>query len=248
MAIINIRVWARKAHRRLGIGCMIVLLGLSVTGIILNHPDTYKLHDDFIPYWMADLFYQSEFPEIRSYPANESWLSQMNDALYFNGTRVAECPGKFTGAVSNGDRYAASCAHLFHVLDGDGALVDTVLLSERPLDDRASATICEGELCIFEGGKSYRYAPDEENVWADARGYSTFAIARQEPKEVRRRMVEPEIEGQFSWQKVVEDLHSGQLGGAWGVLIVDTTWVFTIIICITGLYIWIFQLRRTTWD
>ena len=241
----SIKIWSRKAHRRLGLGCLLVLLVLSVTGFIQNHPETFQLHDDYLSYEMSEFFYGSEFPEIKSYEVDDAWLSQMEETLYFNGVSTGTtCNDRFAGAVYTGEKYGVSCGTGIVLLSNSGEFEQYFPLTSTPLDYISYVSVCGGRLCISAYGGSYRLDMDSDQLWVAAEANHTVHISSREPQEIRKLMIGDRVHEQYSWEQFVIDLHLGNFGSGWGIIILDLTWISLFIISCTGLYIWLTQIFR----
>lgn len=244
----SVRIWSRKVHRRMGVGCLLLFLILSVTGFIQNHPETFQLDNNFLSYRMSKLFYGAEFPTTKSYLVGEEWLTQMNEELYLNGTLAAPCGGRFSGAVFTGRLYGAACGDSLVVLSSIGELIETIPSTDTPLNSIAYVTLCEGDICISGEGLTYRLNLNSTQKWEQTGTYSIFHIVKSEPGDIYRGMVEELMRDKFSWQQLVRDIHLGNFGSGWGIIIMDLVWYFLFMMSCTGLYLWITQAFRKRAD
>ncbi|MYM63247.1 PepSY domain-containing protein [Pseudomaricurvus sp. HS19] len=225
-------------HRRIGLFAMAFLLLISVTGILLNHTSSLHLGSQPVRQpWLLAL-YGLDLPDIRSYQVGEQWLA--GDALgqlYLQGEPLSQCNGSLQGAVALGDLVLLACTRELLLLTATGEVVERLdgdFGLPLPL---SAAGQCGDRVCLRSQGQAY-LVDLEQLQWLPAVDAAVqWGEPGLAPAELRKRL-RAHLASPLSWEKVVQDLHSGRLFGSLGVLLFDLLGVLFIFLALSGLWLW----------
>lgn len=106
------------------------------------------------------------------------------------------------------------------------------------------------ELKHEKGRLLYKIKSSSGEVLVDA--HTREAVTREHDSPKIKGNEEPSIlasqekrhRSGIDWAKMLKDLHTGKIGGWAGKLVVDFTALILVILCLTGLYLWLIPLLR----
>lgn len=229
-------------HRRMGLVSALFVILLSSTGLILHYSaelglDARQINSDTLLSWYG----MEAPPPAEAYPAGEAVVARVESALYFDERRL---PGNYDSlrgvATTNFGFVVASSGQL--VLLTDRGEVIEVLGSghgvPRPIQRLGRSR--NGDIIIEIPGRLLRAdvdsldfqpysAPVEGLRWSESIALPQ-ALARDISRDYAASML--------SWERLLLDLHSGRLLGAFGVLLVDIMAILFLLMALTGVWIW----------
>ena len=239
MARPSLRFTFLRWHRRIGAGAAIFLLLISVTGLLLNHTNDLGL--DRMPLQNAWLrahygLEPSEASAAVPHTLAGRPLTAKDGQLWLGDSRVSDC-SHLVGVMSRREEVLVVCADRLVLLTPDGQLIDqadslrgipsglsayseqgdTILLKTADtslgvnLSDLSVKTVAAGPDVKWQG-----YAPAGNALVGDA-----AALAKT-----------------ITWERVVQDLHSGRLFGKMGVWVVDILGIAAILLAASGLLLY----------
>ena len=173
--------------------------------------------------------------------------SDVRAAEHF-GTRIAgRVRGELNGAVYYRDMYLVATSKHLHIFTKDGDLVET-------LDHSAGLPTRIERLGITSAGEIT--VDDGANYWLADAGLlnwtQTVAIMRVEWSRIRvlsqaenRQLAELAPGAGPSWERVLQDLHSGRLFGTVGTIVIDLTGIVILLLAVSGFITLLMRKRRS---
>lgn len=240
------RWWVRRWHRWLGAVFALPLLWLCITGLLLQHRDTFGLQDRKVSSeWLLKRYGQIPEGDPKGVKAGRFEVSEWNEVLFLD-EKVLDESGVLVGAVAKPAEVVLATRQGLFVYDAQGAYLDR--LGEESLPGVPVERIGlrgASEVMIEVGGKMFRIddsfldysevEADEEVSWSEV---SVASAARS-----RLQGVLAEGAG-FTWDRVITDLHSGSLFGSFGKFLVDLTGIAVMVLTLMGLRL-LFRRRAT---
>ena len=219
-------------HRGAGVAAAVFLVFLLLTGVPLQFSAALNLGGRHVgTAWLLD-WYGMEAPA-------EVWVSgpavNVGDTLFLDGRAAATLAG-FRGAVTvNGVVAAAGAREIVLLETGSGTEIDRFHFAAgverigRQGDTLVVATgsgieVADAALVNFSPGAA---AP--EVAWADPTAAAAPLAARHRAQ-FRQRML--------SVERLLQDLHSGRVLGATGVLLIDLASAVLAFMAVSGLIMW----------
>lgn len=238
----------RKHHKWLGIILVFFMLMFCLSGIILNHRPAVSdvnVSRAWLPYWyhyekwnggllrgtLSLRMGEDSVRRVLVYGTGGIWQTD-STAKTFNDFNDGLPEGADKRQIRamvqtpRGDIYALCPFALYLYKDRQGWQEVPFLLDE---DERLSDMVCKGDTLVV-AGRSFLYL--------SVAPYTSFKqIQIKSPKDYR-----PEV----SLFRTVWLLHSGELFGTIGKFVVDAIAAVLVLLCITGLFCWLFpkHIRR----
>ena len=114
----------RRWHRWLGLAVALPVLVLSVTGVLLNHIESFGWSSRPLPPLLAR-WYGAPVPELVSGIALDNrWYAQANDSLFIDGEKSLYCQAPLRGVVQDNGWTVVGCADQLLLLDAQGQQVE----------------------------------------------------------------------------------------------------------------------------
>ncbi|MBD3671265.1 MAG: PepSY-associated TM helix domain-containing protein [Gammaproteobacteria bacterium] len=235
-------------HRRVGVSLLIFIILLSVSGIMLNHTESFHLDERYVQQgWILKLYgIQTADPDT-VYTVDEHYLFALDGDLYLDSEAIASGFGKLIGAMriaetlfvvsdnkilllsDNGDvleQIDGLLLGVFGTIDGLGKSGNKLILS---IEGRAQKLDIE----------SLRLTHIEDSsrvTWARATALND-TMRDELPEQVPRHAL--------SWERVILDLHSGRIVGGWGVWFMDLVAILLITLSLAGAILWYQRISRS---
>ncbi|WP_081640108.1 PepSY domain-containing protein [Simiduia agarivorans] len=232
-------------HKRIGLTLILLLLWLSVTGIFLNHTDDLDLAEAPLGSPVLLRAYGvDKVPATHIQVPSGQWLSQSGDYLYLDGERVSACyPGAFSVAPLQEDVWAVLCDLDILVLARSGQVLERLGASYGIPQPMTALGFCADDLCLKSG--TYYYSLDLDNLrWTllDEPDFSRLPIG-EAPDLVLQHITDRWLSREVNWERLMLDLHAGRVFGL-GPWLMDAVAILTIILCLSGLGIWLAGRKR----
>ncbi len=237
----SLRLFLLRWHRRLGMLAALVVVMLVVTGILLNHTEDLALDEQPVQQPLLLKRYGVELPSFHSYATEAGFLTLVGESrLYLNEREIAYCEAPFTAGLSFQDGLLALCRDQLLLLTNAGEVVER-LGSAYGLPEtiqrvgtvgealwlETSGGLVEADLIslMFEAGE-----PPSAIRWV---GSATL------PPAMEAELVERFLGNDVNWERLLLDLHSGRLFGAWGVIVVDVSAIILLLLALSGAWVWL---------
>jgi hypothetical protein len=234
-----VNVW----HRRLGLVTAFIVMFLAITGILLNHAHRLGLDKRYVQANWVLRWYGFPAPDLLlSYRCGERWVSWSGSQLYVDDQAILQSDTAPIGTSAVKDGLVAVAFPQMVVLVGaSGEIVERMGTESLPGTlRRIGAT--NGALVVQTEHGSFR---SDENMlaWHAAASEASWSQPDEAPPALREQLAKAARGPGLSFERVLQDLHSGRLFGAWGPWLMDAAALAFIVLAATGLCYW--WTRRT---
>ncbi|MGH1372585.1 MAG: PepSY-associated TM helix domain-containing protein [Cellvibrionaceae bacterium] len=238
------RLFFWRWHRRVGLTAALVVVLVSITGILLNHTSEIALGKKPVRQaWLLN-FYGVEIPELIHFKVDDHWISgDSNQYLYLDGRQSAYCNGQLIGAAKVDDLLVAACSNELILMTSSGEVVERLGETYGLPIPLTAIGACAEDLCLQRQGETW-VANLQQLLWESRKQEANWSEASAIPGAVQQIIDDEQLGSDLSWERVVQDLHSGRIFGQWGVWIVDLSALFLMFLSLSGFFLWYQQSRR----
>ena len=232
-----------RLHRKIGFS-VAVFLGLFVcSGILLHHTEKLNLDSSYVSSALIlDYYGFDQAPSaqsIRAFAPNQSSiLVQIDDKVYLNRQSIFNFHGnaeKIVAATDMLQHMAFATQQQIYVFDQTGEFFD-VLDTPYPV---LNMGFIDGKLTI-KGDSEYSALDDNFLTWKSTRPtLHSSTLPWSQPLVLQHDQIveiwQQHRSSLLSWSRVIQDVHSGQIGGWIGNLIADVAAIALLLLAISGL-------------
>jgi hypothetical protein len=226
-------------HRRMGLVSALFVLLLSATGLLLHHSNSLGLDRASVSSAVLLQWYGIEQPAIdRAFAAADATVLQIDRALYFNSQPLAGEYATLQGMVEAPFGFIIATASRLVLLTTTGDVIE-ILGPEHGVPQPVTGLgTSQGDILLRTNSGAYS---------ADVDALSFAELEPQSPNWVQPIVPAVDLaatvarhyaQSLVSWERVLLDLHSGQILGPIGRLLVDVMALVFILMAITGVWIW----------
>jgi hypothetical protein len=227
-------------HRRLGLAGLLLVFILSITGIMLNHTEAFKLDETHIKSDLLLDWYGINPQGLPStFKLNEIWVSQWEQQLFFNGKAFFTHEEALQGIAIIDNIIAIALQHHILLADTDGEVIELFSLNtiaaikKIGLIDNKIALLNEDEQLYLSNSQlsSWKLSNNTSNpVWSQNTNLD----------ETQTRQLKTAFRGDgLNLEKFILDLHSGRIfNDSWGLYIMDASAVLMMLLGISGVWVW----------
>lgn len=231
------RIWgARRWHRYLGAVFALPLLWLCVTGLLLQHQDWFGFNERTVSSeWLLRRYDQLPETQPRETKAGRFLISEWEETLFLDEEILQES-GKLVGAVAKPAELLIALPEAIFVYDSQGDYFDRLGPESLPgvPVKRIGMNAAQEVVVEVEGG--YYVLSDDLLSFGSS---SPDNVDWNAPKERIDREEELAFvlarDANFTWGRVITDLHSGSLFGKVGRFLVDLTGIMVIVLTLFGI-------------
>ncbi len=226
-------------HRRIGLAALILVCILSITGIMLNHTEELKLDETTIESsFILNWYNINPLGTPVNYNLNDTWISQWNQQLFFNGKSLTTHKEKLKGAIQINDIIAVALENVILLLDNEGELIEIMSAgTDFPIKK------------IGFLNKKISLLDSQNNIYISDTNFTAWHKHKQSPlnwatpenlSDKKITTLQQAFRGQgLNLEKVILDLHSGRIfNSKWGIYIMDASAVLMILLGFSGLWVW----------
>lgn len=239
----------RSIHRFLALWSGVSLIYLCITGLLLNHTDTLNLDSRYVQnQWLLHAYgikvdeqAASTMQGFAGLHGGEShWFSQWSGQLYFNGAPIGSCQ-QLLGVADTEVEWVVVCTDQVYLLSVSGEMLEPPMAVS--FDSQSSLGMADSGVMILDEPSDQWQWNNQTLQWQVAQPkYSQSEInlftATPLPADIADEILRQSYSRLITWERVVQDLHSGRLLGQWGVWLVDISAVILLIMAISGLLLW----------
>jgi len=234
-----------KWHRRIGLGVMIMVVFLAVTGILLNHSPALDLAGKHLrANWLLS-WYGIEQPALQGVQIDHQWISRGPANTLFVGERpVADCPAPLHGVDSLPTMVLALCRDTLILLTPEGEFIEKLDAVTGLPEGMTQLQVAEKRVLLCNGQKTYTIDVNSLAVteYAQTVG-SSWSTPVNIPGELAEKLLNRDELPGISVETLLLDFHSGRFFGRAGVLFVDLIGILMCVLAVTGLWAWISRRR-----
>ena len=226
-------------HRRIGLIAALLVLVLAVSGVALTHGGALGLDGRHVGAgWLLNWYGLTPPRAPTSFHAGVDWVSGLEGRVYVNGRPVADRFGEIEGAVrSNGILVIAAADELL-LLTPKGEVLEQLSGTSLPGRIEALGAGRDGRLIVRTATGLFHSNP-EFTAWQPSDLGTVWAQAAPAPEEVREQVLRAYRGEGLTWERVMLDLHSGRILGAFGPYLMDIAALFLVLLAATGLWNWL---------
>lgn len=227
-------------HRRLGLAGMLLLFVLSITGIMLNHTEEFKLDETSIESELLLNWYDiNPRGEPISFQLNKVWISQWNQQLFFNGHILFNHSERLQGIAISGDIIAIALQQHVLLVDTNGEVIELIPVKTRGTINKIASN--EGTIVLLDK-QQHTYVSDTQlSHWKPrvlSQPLNWSAESNISPIQIDTLKKSFRGDG-LNLEKFILDLHSGRIfNDKWGVYIMDATAILMMLLGISGTWVW----------
>ncbi len=233
-------------HRMLGLSAAVFVLTLVATGLMLNHTDTLELDKRFVRSAAVLDWYGIAAPgDPVSFRAGDHWVTQLGDRLYFNGAELGPGYGPLIGATWLQDIVVVAVEGQLLLLSADGEVIERLGGAEGVPAGMHAVGVSANKLLVVRGAHG-DYLTDLDSLAWKERPVPTasWSEPKTPPGALEARLVESYRGTGLPLERVLLDIHSGRILGAWGVYLVDAAAVMLMLLALSGFWLWAQQKRK----
>ena len=225
-----------RLHRYMGLLSALVLIMLAVTGIALNHTedlklDSHKINSNAILDW-----YGIPSPQnLKSFATLDHWLTQVNQNIYFDKAVLIKTEENLLGSVETDEFIVAALSNSLLLLSVEGELIE-----QTPLNNIKRIGLNSKKAVVIIAGEEQLSSNDGLLSWhSDNNKTVTWSKNTILPESIKKTIQSHFRSSILPLERVLLDIHSGRFFGMIGVIIVDISGIFVIILSLSGLAIWL---------
>lgn len=224
----------RRWHARLGLTAALFFIVLVVTGVALNHTERLGLAHTVIQSETLNRWYGLPPPHIlAAYP--DAAFVATPETWWYQGRKLAEGGGTVVGVVVLPDMLAIATAQSLGLYTPTGERIDTLrggALPQLPLTAlgrTGNALVIKTPSGMFSSadGLAWQVLQHANVTWSQARRPDARLTAQ----------ISEQLTPSLPLERIMLDLHSGRLLGAYGPYLMDIAAVFLLILSLSGIWI-----------
>lgn len=223
----RLRFFLHRWHRRLGLAAAFIVLLVSSTGVLLNHTGELALAKHYPQ--QAIWLWPYPLQQNRGYVLHDAVLYSSGEHIYFNQQKLDGCMPPLLGAVEKAaDLWVLCSAQLLFLQQAKLVEnIDSSLLAQS----LSAIALVDDEVFLSSGEQWLRL--DENTLSLTPTSIVPGHVLNTEilPAAYQQNQV-------ISWQKVLQDLHSGRFFGHWGIYVVDAAALILLLLALSGFWIW----------
>lgn len=223
----RLRFFLHRWHRRLGLVAALIVILVSGTGVLLNHTGELALAKHYPQ--QAIWLWPYPLQQNRGYVLHDAVLYSSGEQAYLNQQALDGCTPPLLGVVEKAADLWVLCSAQLLFLQQTKLVenIDSSLLAPS----LTAIALVENEVFLSSDGQWLRL---DEN-----------SLSLMPTQVIPGRVLETEIlpaayqqNRVISWQKVLQDLHSGRFFGHWGIYVVDGAALILVLLALSGFWIW----------
>lgn len=232
-------------HRRIGLLAAVLVVILAVTGILLNHTETFRLDERYVSSHLLLGWYGLE-PQSAplSYRAGNHTVTQWDGKVFFDDHLLAVNEQALTGAVWAEQLIVIAFRTELLLVTHEGELIERVptgqtfsaiqrigIRYQRPVIETPGPLYYMADEHILD----WDLVLGEEIAWAEQ--------AKLDDAQLEALLTTWRGKG-LTMERVVLDLHSGRLFGDWGVYLMDAAAIGLLWLSGSGVWVWYSRRRK----
>lgn len=237
------RHFARQWHRWVGLLASLPLLWLAISGVLLNHAESFGLNNRMVSSgWILRHYNQLPDGDPFALKVGDRLVSEWDGNLFLDSTLLT-LQGKMVGAEALNGQLIIASDEVIGIYDGSDELVlelDELSLPGVPLE---GIDVKGGSLLVQVDSRWYQLGDDYfSSEEADVAGESDIP-SRLEGESLDRLTKAIRTRRSMPLSRVILDAHSGSLFGWPGWVITDLSAVSLVVLTLLGLRL--FPKRRS---
>ncbi|MEA1888725.1 MAG: PepSY domain-containing protein [Pseudomonadota bacterium] len=225
-----------KWHRRIGIFAALIAIYLSITGLMLNHSHDLGLDNSRLESSLMLRLYGLEPPTGTSASTRLHRVDKLGESLFMDGHLLGQYSSALIGTATLDQFFIIALSDSILLLTPAAEIIETLTRSSGLPGKIERVGQTDAGLLITSSRQVYMSDADILN-WQPVSNLKSAAWSGLEPTaldtEVRLNKLLPAYGP--SWERVLQDLHSGRLFKLPGTLLVDLTGIVLLLLSISGI-------------
>jgi len=229
-----------KWHKNIGIMSAIFVVMLSITGLMLNHTESLEMNKHFIQNkLLLDLYDIGPRQEPHGFKVGAHWIIQIGERVYFNKTQLMDDVNKLLGVVPTSEYLVVAVDNQILLLTKFGQVIERLTGTQGvPAGMRSIGIAKKGDVVIRAAHGDY-YADIDNVSWREEILIeATWSIQSSIPDDLQNELLKHYRGTGLPLERIILDIHSGRLFGAWGVYVVDAAAFLFFILALSGTWMW----------
>jgi hypothetical protein len=229
-----------KWHKNFGVFAALFVIFLVVSGITINHSQQLQLNKRYIQsQWLLDLYQINPASEPVGFQVDDAWVSQIGERIYFNSREIAKDVKKLIGAISANDLVTVAFDGQLKLVSREGETIEHLTGTEGvPAGMKEIGYDDQGDV-VIKAAHGYYHVNLDELEWKEFDFLdASWSLAATIPEELNNNLLQQYRGSGLTIERVLLDLHSGRIVGAWGVYFVDLIAMLMLILSCTGVWMW----------
>jgi len=235
-ALTRRRFWF-GVHRLTGTLVAVFVVVIASTGLLLNHTVVLQLDKHHVESDTLLDHYGIRAPtQIPAYAVQSHWVSQWDRLIYFDTRIIGTGNSELRGAVAVGVYLVVATHDELWLFTSSGELIERMGATHGvPMPIERIGT--HGNMLIVASAKGvFRADPDTLN-WQPYTSTTHWSDASTLPATSHATGVASYRRQQLSWERFIQDIHSGRVFGDTGVYMMDVAAILLLLLAITGLWL-----------
>lgn len=230
----------RRWHKKLGLVGAFFLLLVSLTGVLINHSHPLSLDSQTVNSgWLLDWYGIAGPSKVSQFAAQDLPLVATDNLLWHGQQRLLDADSPVQSAIVHGDKILAVDGHALYWLSIEGQLLEK---QEARLGLPASPNV----LGVTDDGRIWLQTPDGCYVsddqllaWQASAAPADIRWAWPQTIADRQPWINLARSTHLSWERLLLDLHSGRLLGAWAIWLWDLVALIFVLLSASGIWIYL---------
>jgi len=226
-----------KWHRRIGISAALIAIYLSITGLLLNHSNDLGLNNSRTGNtWLLQL-YGIKPPVGISAHTKQYKVDKLGEALFVDSRIIGQYESTLVGAVSLDQLFVIALNDSMLLLSPEREIIETLTTSNGLPGQIERIGYTDANLLIKSGQQIYKSDEDLLN-WlpvTELESHASWSKPQATLPAAQARLKSKIPAYGPSWERVLQDLHSGRFFKLPGSLLVDLTGIVLLLLSISGI-------------
>jgi len=229
-----------KWHKRTGITVSLVLVFLVFTGIFLQHSNDLSLDKSYLASQQLLKIYGIESQSVTAFKTKNHWVSFANGSTYLDKQFLDYVDAiELTGAVEVKGKIILASASEIYITESNGRLIDELYITDYVTDAIQGLSMNnKGEVIIFGSNENWLLNKDFLKISKYKDSPAKVVSAKNIDDDLESYIQEDSVKRIITWERFMQDLHSGRFFGQVGVYFIDIISVLLLILAITGIVLW----------
>ncbi len=230
----RLRGWLLRWHRRIGLGVVLLVLMVTVTGLLIQlaHPlgwDRAAVRTG----WLKSLYGIVTDPVTEGFYVGGHWYTRVGDELFRDDNAMSACTAPLHAVFQQDTDLLVLCGDSLSLFSGAGILLEQLPAPAVP----EQVGVSEGMLTMQAGEKRWRWVTDTaewEPLTLPAMPYRPQPLPQPLAESLSAAVPLPHI----TRERVLLDLHAGRLFGRIGEWLVTLSGLGLLWLSVTGAMAW----------
>ena len=229
-----------KWHKRTGITVSLVIVVLVFTGIFLQHSNDLSLDKSYLASQQLLKIYGIESQSVTAFKTKNHWVSFANGSTYLDKQFLDYVDAiELTGAVEVKGKIILASASEIYITESNGRLIDELYITDYVTDAIQGLSMNnKGEVIIFGSNENWLLNKDFLKISKYKDSPAKVVSAKNIDDDLESYIQEDSVKRIITWERFMQDLHSGRFFGQVGVYFIDIISVLLLILAITGIVLW----------